>query len=70
MKRLLFVCGEGHIFRSLVKLKGGRVRQCPECAGIVSDSRGCKNIFEARKVAKDFPGIQVFVRGRIERRAA
>lgn len=69
MKRLLFVCGEGHIFRSLVKLKNGRLRQCPTCAGVVADDRSASSIWAARKLADKSPAgrnfIHVFTEGRV-----
>lgn len=71
--RLIFVCSQGHIFRSLKKLKNGRLRQCPVCAGVVEDSCKVKNMVEARLHAQyriGNPGIQVFVNGKIERRVS
>lgn len=76
MRRLLFVCPQGHIFRSLAKLKNGRIRQCSVCAGVVEDSSRAKTMAAARKKARAIDpkwgatGIQVFAAGRIERRIA
>jgi hypothetical protein len=68
MKRLLFVCPNGHIFRSLVKLKNGRLRQCKECRAVTPDSSGCDSIATARKKAGERPWIHVFTKGSVQRR--
>jgi len=70
-RRALFVCNEGHIFRSLVKMKHGRIRQCPNCAGVVTTGPR-KNIASARRAVKALDGVdpamaerQIFAKGRI-----
>jgi len=68
---LFFVCGKGHIFRSLASMKNGRVRQCSECAGITPDRRGRASMEQARILASRTPHgrsfIQVFTAGQMRR---
>jgi len=68
--RLLFVCPNGHVFRSLAKLKPNRRRVCRVCETATPDSRGRSTMAAARRMAA-LTGvgkscIQVFSDGQIK----
>jgi len=69
-KRLLFVCPNGHVFRSVAVMSSGRFRVCRECAGVTPDSRGRTNIAAARRLARPTKAgrecIQVFSDGEVK----
>lgn len=64
-RRLLFVCPKGHIFRSLAKVKRGRL--CNQCFSLVHDREGVSQISIARSIAKRRGNrlAQTFVDGKL-----